>query len=209
MATKPSKRKPSTPARGAKPATSAARQRKRKPAAQAAPAPQAVMMQPMLAAAWIPIIPPESLSSISSLSSQRAGAPRSAFESTDQANQLFSLGDIKTQLERSLTEFLNGVKTAIDNAATLEVRTFVSDSVDTLQLTGGKIDPDKAQLRALTAIRLDGDIDVCVPIRAEQVDEGLWEIHKAMVAQAQANRTEVVKLAISAVSGILNIIKPV
>jgi hypothetical protein len=52
----------------------------------------------------------------------------------------------------------------------------------------------KVELRAFTQIRLDGDIDICVP-QAEDgtVDKGVWDIHTQTVDQAMANRAKMIE----------------
>ena len=182
---------------GSNRATKAGAREKRKAAPKS---PKIIMMQPMLAAAWVPIIAPATARSLESTSA----APTRGFEGFSD-----SLESVRHELESALKNFLSGIKTAIEDAATLEVRTFVSGSVETLRLEAGRIPLDQAQLRAFTVIRLDGDIDICVPMQADQIDRSLWDIHTMMVAQAQANRTELIKLAATAASGILNVIKPV
>jgi hypothetical protein len=54
-----------------------------------------------------------------------------------------------------------------------------------------------AQLRAITRISLDGDVLNVVPESGGELDRALWEVHLAMVQQAQANRAEMLKTAVS------------
>jgi hypothetical protein len=60
----------------------------------------------------------------------------------------------------------------------------------------------------LTHVKIDGDTLVCVPEDAGEVDSELWRIHMEMLAQAQNSRMELLKTAISAVTGLANLIKP-
>lgn len=85
---------------------------------------------------------------------------------------------------------------AIDDAANLEVVTYVSDDmgnvtydVATGQLTGA------VKVRALTRISIDGDTQVCIPEKAGEVDTDILRIHNEMVKQARATRAELIQTA--------------
>jgi hypothetical protein len=54
----------------------------------------------------------------------------------------------------------------------------------------------------------DGDTLLCVPEEEGEVDTALWKIHMDMVNQAQSSRAEPLKAAISAASGLVNLLKP-
>lgn len=115
----------------------------------------------------------------------------------------------QTKLSETLRNFMDKVGSAIDEATTLKVKTYVSDDIEGVKLDEhGNLTGDM-HLRAMTQIDLDGDIVAVIPMRPEGMDETLWAAHVDMVKQAQANRTELVKLAVSAVSGLVTIIKPV
>jgi hypothetical protein len=92
---------------------------------------------------------------------------------------------------------------AIDSAATLEVRTYTSDQVNQValdpkgQLTGGN-------LRALTVIKILGDIEQVVPMQDGAIDHELWNIHQETVRQAQASRNELIQAAMSAAASLAN-----
>lgn len=122
--------------------------------------------------------------------------------------QLPNLEEAQKALEKALQDFMNGVSSAIQEATLLEVKTFVSDDIEGIQIVDGK-PQGSMRLRAMTTIELDGDITAIVPMRPEGLDEALWAAHAAMVAQAQINRTELIKLALSAAAGIVNVLKPV
>ena len=124
--------------------------------------------------------------------------------------ELPGLGDAQQRLSAALKSFLDSVGRAIQDAATLEVKTYVSDAMEGVQFQAdGKTFAGSVTLRAFTAISLDGDVNACVPLEAESVDTSLWTVHTAMVAQAQANRTELMKLALSAASSVIGVLKPV
>ena len=132
---------------------------------------------------------------------RNSGTPDTAFGLTD------TLRDAQARLSDALQRFMAKLGTALEDAATLEVTTYVIDAAvgvpadDSAQSAG-------AQLRALTRIELTGDIKTYIPQNNGAVDETLWMIHSDMVVKAQANRTELVKTAVSAVSGLVGTIKP-
>ena len=102
-----------------------------------------------------------------------------------------------------LSDFLGK---ALDDATTLEVATYVSEDISNL---GNKDDPfTNAKLRAVTRVKIDGDTMVVVPETDGEVDTDLWKIHLEMLQQAQSSRAELVKTAVSAVTGLSNLLKP-
>jgi hypothetical protein len=114
-----------------------------------------------------------------------------------------SISDGLQTMVSKLSEFLGK---ALDDASTLEVATYVSEDISNL---GNKDDPfTNAKLRAMTRIKIDGDTMVVVPETDGEVDTDLWKIHLDMLQQAQASRAELVKTAVSAVTGLSNLIKP-
>lgn len=132
---------------------------------------------------------------------------------TDAANQLEYglLDDLKTgassvsallqQFAQKLGAFLSA---AIDDAATLEVSTYTSSKMDAVVFQGSKI--TGASLRAVTALRIDGDTSQVIPLNEDgEVDAALWNVHMEMVKQAQISRTELIKSAISAVASLTNL----
>ena len=96
---------------------------------------------------------------------------------------------------------------AIDNVTSLEVSTYVSDSMHDVTYEDGKF--TGATLRALTRISLDGDTLACVPAEAGAIDQALWAIHTDMVQRAQTHRAELLKTAVSAATGLLAALKVV
>jgi hypothetical protein len=111
-------------------------------------------------------------------------------------------------LKRSLQQLTDRLSQAIANlaqdAATLEVKTYSSDDMTGIQFKQGKFEGNvQPTLRALTYIKLDGDMTVVVP----QGDEELWAIHSEMVEKAQANRAKIIEIAISAATSIVNILE--
>jgi hypothetical protein len=114
-----------------------------------------------------------------------------------------SLSDGLQTMVSKLSDFLGK---ALDDATTLEVATYVSEDISDL---GNKDDPfTGAKLRAMTRVKIDGDTMVVVPETDGEVDTDLWKIHLEMLEQAQSSRTELVKTAVSAVTGLSNLLKP-
>jgi len=117
------------------------------------------------------------------------------------------LKEAGARLSNSVQEFAQKLgrilEKTVDDATTLEVSTYVSDDMTrvTRNLAG------TAKLRAFTRIKIDGDTMVCVPERGHEIDESLWAIHVDMVQQAQANRTEMIRTAVSAATGLLDALK--
>lgn len=109
---------------------------------------------------------------------------------------------VLTSLENALTELGKRVTDFATNVATLEVTTYVSDSLATT--TAGQGGPfSDARRRAYTAVKFDGDTDVIVPTDAGQLDEALWQIHRDTVAQAQAHREAMLKIVAGLVSDLI------
>jgi hypothetical protein len=117
------------------------------------------------------------------------------------------LKEAGARLSNSIQEFAQKLgqilEKAVDDATTLEVSTYVSDDMTRVARDFEKA----ADLRAFTRIKIDGDTLVCVPERKGEVDEALWTIHVDMVKQAQVNRTEMIKTAVSAATGLFDVLK--
>jgi len=111
------------------------------------------------------------------------------------------------QLSSSIKEFAQKLgqilEKAVDDATTLEVTTYVSDDMSKITHDFART----AKLRAFTCIKMDGDTEVCVPERGGKIDKTLWAIHLDMVQQAQVNRTEMIKTAVSAATGLFDVLK--
>jgi hypothetical protein len=117
-----------------------------------------------------------------------------------------AVGDTVKQLTETLRAFseqlAETLKSTIENAATLEVETYVA--TDLASVDHRSKDFPGAQLRAVTRMSLDGDTQALVPEReGGGVDSELWAVHTSMVAQAQANRAEMIRAISQAASGIL------
>ncbi len=105
------------------------------------------------------------------------------------------------QFGQKLSAFLSA---AIDNAASLEVSTYTSDNMSQVSIQGSQI--SGAQLRAVTVVRIDGDIKQVIPVTdSGDPDVSLWDLHLEMVRQAQASRTELLRAAIASLSSLTNL----
>lgn len=132
-----------------------------------------------------------------------AAAPPIAAVDYGLGDTLASLRGGLQQLGNKLGDFLSQ---ALDDATTLEVSTYVSDNIDMVKYDKGKF--TGARLRALTVVKIDGDTLVCVPEQEGEVDIELWNVHLQMLQQAQTSRAELIKTAVSAVTGMVNLVKP-
>jgi hypothetical protein len=107
------------------------------------------------------------------------------------------------QLAKRVTETLGS---AITDAMVLEVKTYVSSDVGSAVGATGDLGANaNAQLRAFTRCKLDGDTEVCVPLKGDkgEIDEALWSVHSEMVKQAQQHRSEMIKMVLDVVGGII------
>lgn len=113
------------------------------------------------------------------------------------------LDKIRERLRSTFDHLSASFGAFVENTATLEVRTFVSQDLDTLPQGA---DPfENAHLRAITRIELNGNAQVCVPIDAGEVDQAIWDIHASMVTQAQNNRVIVLKAIAEALGGLVSL----
>ena len=88
---------------------------------------------------------------------------------------------------------------AVQNAASLTVETYAAEEMAGVQFQNGKfVGPVQPTLAALTHIKADGDMIVCVP----RNDQKLWAVHADMVRQAQAHRAAMLKLAVDTITGL-------
>jgi len=132
---------------------------------------------------------------------------------TDGAVEYLSLDSFKqiqTNVSGSLQNFVarlgDFLSRALEDATSLEVSTYVSGNMNAVKYEGGRF--SGGQLRAVTYIKIDGDTLICVPEEDGEVDTTLWKIHMDMVAQAQASRADLLKAAVSAATGMVNLLKP-
>ena len=108
------------------------------------------------------------------------------------------IGAAMEQLAQKLGDVLGK---AINDATLLEVRTYTSDKIDMVGVENGKL--VNASLRAMTIIKLDGDVEQVVPVVDGAVDTDLWTLHLETVKQAQTARSDLLKSAISALTSLV------
>jgi len=108
-----------------------------------------------------------------------------------------SFSQAKESVQQLIRKLLDTLNQVVDDLTSLEVKTYVSRDMGGVKYDSKTRDFTNADLRAMTRIQLDGDTLNVVPERSGQIDEKLWAIHEAMVVQAQANRAEMLKTAVS------------
>ena len=97
------------------------------------------------------------------------------------------------------------MEAVVSGLTTVEVATYVSDNVASVEFKDGTF--VGAKLRARTQFGLDGKMVNLVPEKDGKLDEALWGVHMASVDKAVANRSEMIKLAAAAASSLLSAIK--
>jgi hypothetical protein len=124
-----------------------------------------------------------------------------------------ALAELKTTIGdglRTAAEQLGGaVRNLIDNLTTLEVVTYSGEdlsAVDFDATTGHFV--GRVQRRAVTRMSLDGHTSAIVPEQSGVIDEKLWALHCQLVDRAQAQRAELLKTAMTAISTLASIAKP-
>ena len=89
---------------------------------------------------------------------------------------------------------------ALEDVTSIEVRTFTSDAGDATLATSGDPLVAHTKLRAFTRVAIDGDTQICVPLRAGgEPDEALWKLHTEAVAAAREDRAKTIAAAIAVV----------
>lgn len=97
---------------------------------------------------------------------------------------------------------------ALDDAASIEVRTYTSAPTDSAVAANNDALTQNMRLRAFTRAAIDGDTEVCVPVKADgTVEDALWAIHQETTAAARADRARAIDAAISAVHKIVQAVK--
>lgn len=104
----------------------------------------------------------------------------------------FGLGEQFDRLRESLRAFTDQLAGSLGRAAqditTLDVRTYVAEDLQSVAEALEARREITADLRAMTRVSFDGDVDVFVPKGGSRTEETLWVIHKAMVEEAQTTR---------------------
>jgi hypothetical protein len=121
-----------------------------------------------------------------------------------------NLKETKDTVQESVREFVVRMKQtlseAISDATSIEVLTYVSDDMSSVEYKGGQF-AGAAELRAITRIKADGDTMVCVPRSGGRLDAELWQVHKDMVEQALTHRAEMIKTLSGALAGLIETLK--
>jgi hypothetical protein len=110
------------------------------------------------------------------------------------------MANLQAAVRKFASDLAEKVETFVNDVSVLEVRTYTTPHDQVQVLVSERPDVEgaagegKVELRAFTQIRLDGDIDICVP-QAEDgtVDKGVWDIHTQTVDQAMANRAKMIE----------------
>ena len=116
----------------------------------------------------------------------------------------FGLSAQVNDLAASVKQFTSQLASALGQAAsdmmTMEVKTFTTSDLESLS---------EPQLRALTHIDFDGDMQVYVPERSEGgVNQALWQIHMEAVHEAQANRARFFQTMAELAANLLKSLRP-
>jgi hypothetical protein len=119
-----------------------------------------------------------------------------------------SLGSFTRSLQQVTQKLVDFLGQTVDHAATLEVRTYTSESIEASLKSSQR--PGDLRLRALTSISFTGDVEQILPVRDGEVDRELFDLHMDMVKQAQASRSEMMNAMLAAVASLTNLpgIKP-
>lgn len=107
------------------------------------------------------------------------------------------------RFEAMMSKLASTLSAAIEDVATLEVRTYVSSNANAAAAADRDTLHRDGDLRAFTRIKIDGDIDTIVPYTDGELDKQLWELHLQLVAQAQQARAQTLQTVLSAFSGLL------
>jgi hypothetical protein len=106
---------------------------------------------------------------------------------------------LMTQLGRDMIQTLRQL---VSDALSLEVQTFAGDHDGARAAASGA--PERPRPSAYTHCAIDGDMVLCVPIGKDgAIDENLWRIHESAVAQAQKYRSDMLKLVLSLLPGVM------
>jgi hypothetical protein len=141
-----------------------------------------------------------------------AGTPEAVLPAATDFDQIpaqFGIfgGDEGEGVRASFQEFARKLSETLEKAVadltSLEVKTYISEEIEDITYSHDEKFGDKAQLRAITHISLDGDTEVVVPLSEGQLDDQLWNIHLAMVKQAQEHRNHMLETIVQAASGLI------
>lgn len=112
--------------------------------------------------------------------------------------------DLATSLRQFTDQLAQALSKAASDISTLEVTTYAAEDLEAL----AKGEESATTVRAMTRIAFDGDTQVYVPAHKQGVDQDLWQIHMAMVQEAQANRAQFLQTMAEMATNLLKSLKP-
>jgi hypothetical protein len=121
-------------------------------------------------------------------------------------------GDALRSVQSTLSDAVSGLSNRlarfVDDVTSLEVTTYVSNTIDGVTYDGEKKTfTGGASLRALTHITFDGDTKVCVPLSSGQIDQAIWSMHGETVKQALDHRAAMLKVVSQLIFGLMGAAK--
>jgi hypothetical protein len=113
---------------------------------------------------------------------------------------------IWTTLNTLIGDMADKVNQGLKNITSLEVNTYTSDDLENVDYNPQtRTFTGSLKIRARTHIAFDGDMEVCLPMRDDgSVDRELWQVHREMVQEAQANRAEFLKIVADLAARVVN-----
>jgi hypothetical protein len=114
-------------------------------------------------------------------------------------------GSMMDSLRGFVSKLGDKISEAIGDMSTLEVTTYVAKEMSEVRVENGKV--IGAELRAYTAIELDGDTVVVVPERDGEIDRSALELHTSMVKQAQQVRIKLLETIVQAAASLVRCTK--
>ncbi len=146
--------------------------------------------------------------------SQGAGAwptPTHAAGGGTEDELAYALRLDRESLGQTLRDFVAKVQGAIEETVrdltSLEVITYTADDLEDVRYEQGGFRGGTLRKRALTRVAFDGDLLSVVP-RGDAPPQALWEMHLAMVREAQRNRAEFLKVLGELAVSIVDLLKP-
>ncbi len=129
----------------------------------------------------------------------RVAAPVAAVSGNDIDYRWFGrdgAGERPGVLGQLAGDVAQALRKLVADVTSLEVQTFAGDHDGARATVTGQ--PGSEPPRAYTHCAIDGDMVLCVPIRADgTIDEALWRIHENAVARAQQHRRDMLQLVLS------------
>ncbi len=103
---------------------------------------------------------------------------------------------LQDAVKKFAADLAGKIETFIDDAATLEVRTYTTPPDQVAILLQSRADlktEGQVTLQAYTKVAFDGDMAVCVPMNASgETNATVWNLHQSIVQQAMTNRATMI-----------------